>query len=86
MGMLAVLRYILENVKFLLLQHTANFTGYLALLLLPEISGFTDLRAGFSCFLIFGIFFSLKILPGCGRSYTAAVFILFSKIRSGPVL
>lgn len=86
MGVLAILRYILEKVKFLLPRHIANFTGYLALLLLAAISGFTDLRAGFNCFLMFGILFFLNLLPGCGGSYTAAVFIPFSKIRSGPVL
>lgn len=86
MGVLAVLSCLLVKVKVLLLQHTDSFTGCLALLLLAAISGFTDLRAGFNCFLILGILFSLNLLPGRGGSYTSAVFILFSKISSEPIL
>lgn len=85
MGVLSAIRYILEKAKFLLLQHVAYFMSYVALFLLAAISGFTDLRAGFKCFLIFGILFSFYLLPGCAGSYIEAAFMLFSKVRSGPV-
>lgn len=66
--------HVRKGEAFLVLWHIASFTGCSALLLLATVSGFTDLRVGFNCFLIFGILVSLNLARIWGIIYSNCIY------------